>query len=391
MIASKISYFKLLFCICLSSVLIGCISTGSIPKLVELDKKNIENKNNLNFSELADSCVYLKLETNKNCLIGDINDIQYVDNKIFILNNIGGENEVLIFNKDGGFINKIGTKGLGPSEYLSIGSMGINSFDKQLILIDPLKHKIHKYDYLGKFISSIPVKNECSFIYKIRFVSKNRMRYASYVNSVTSTLIAESDEDLGNQEILWQTNFSNKGGFKYAENPISTNGDYFIIPLSDCIYKYNNGELIPFFSININSKYKPVKEFENGGDFRSSFIEAIRKGFSPISSISECKHFLLIQQLGHSILWDEKNRKGFTLDNITFQPTHDYIPISGFSTISGFEDGFICLLPNSYLFKMKNYYQEEKIQPNEKIERLLRNVNMEDNPSLCIYFIKHKI
>lgn len=369
--------------------LIGCVSNVPNSNLVEIDEANVKNVENFNLSEITDSCLYVKLETNDSCLIGEIRDIQYSDAKIFVLNSVQGDKEVLVFDKSGRFINKIGIKGAGPGEYIAISGMGINSVKKQVILMDPMKLKVHTYDYYGHFIESKPVKESCAFIYKVSFISNNKIRCISSVNSVTSELICDSKEDLGDSKVLLKTKFSNSGGFIFAKNPISNNGNCFISPMSEIIYQSSDGVLDSTYTVNLNNQYQKVDELKGDNyDFNTLFVEAIKNGFEFLNGISESKNLLIIQQLHYTILWDKKNKKGLNLSNTTSKPTQNDLSIHSHCTISGFENGFLVSYSNEDLLRMINFYQGQGIRPNKEIEKFLSGISINDNPYLCLYMFK---
>jgi hypothetical protein len=69
-------------------------------------------------SEVAEDITFIPLETTDECLIGFIESIHFSKNYNYIVI-IGSEpNQILLFDKTGKFIRKIGSKGQGPGEYL---------------------------------------------------------------------------------------------------------------------------------------------------------------------------------------------------------------------------------------------------------------------------------
>lgn len=369
-------------------LLVGCATVSTNSEYIEINKANVEIKKGFSFSEIADSTLYVALETKPECLIGNVEDLQCVDNKLFILNKIGDYEEVLVFNNKGVFLTKIGQRGQGPGEYLSVSAIGINKYEKYLVLIDPLKKQIHKYDYNGKYMSSLPALNECAYIRSVRYVSRTRIRYVSLINPSTPTLIAESDENLGNMKTLWKTGYRFNGGFKFADTPISTNGDYFILPLTYSIYNYSDGELTPAIKLDIQNKFTPDEEIEKDDNIRDIYIGAIKKGFMPINSIVSYGNYLLICQLnGNSVLWNLKTRSGNYFDYVSLTPMSDEIRSSGISKIVGFANGFIALLPADQLLSVKSQYEKLNSEVNVKLKKIPQNVDVEDNPIVCFYYL----
>ena len=71
----------------------------------------------VNLSEVADSIVYIPLETTDSCLLSDELQIFYGKDAIFVGDQ---KNERFYrFDKHGSFLNTIGQKGEGPADYTS--------------------------------------------------------------------------------------------------------------------------------------------------------------------------------------------------------------------------------------------------------------------------------
>lgn len=69
-------------------------------------------------SEFIKDAEVIKLETGDQCLIQRISKIQYIKNKLYILD--ADHNTLLIFNKDGSFHKRLFKVGAGPGEYAQI-------------------------------------------------------------------------------------------------------------------------------------------------------------------------------------------------------------------------------------------------------------------------------
>ncbi|MDR1783172.1 MAG: 6-bladed beta-propeller [Dysgonamonadaceae bacterium] len=98
------------------------------------------NRNSIKASDFIEKFEVIKLETNDSCLIGQISKIQYIDDKIYLLDN----NSVFVFNKDGRFDKKLSKRGGGPEEYIQI--MDFEVRDGFLYVLDFSKQSILKYN-----------------------------------------------------------------------------------------------------------------------------------------------------------------------------------------------------------------------------------------------------
>lgn len=119
--------------------------------LKRIDFESIVNKEiGLKLSEIVDEIKYIPLETNGECLLGDVDPIRIYGNQIFLISN----NQVYKFNKAGKFLGKIGSLGKGPGEYLSAYDIQINEYDEQIYVLDTNGKKIHMYSINGLYLES---------------------------------------------------------------------------------------------------------------------------------------------------------------------------------------------------------------------------------------------
>jgi hypothetical protein len=370
-------------------ILTSCILSQSVSEIKEINKSNVEVSKNIDLIKYIDSCHLVKLETKQNCLIGTIKDIQFAANKIFVLNSILGENEVLVFDRSGFFLNKIGSKGQGPHEYLSLNSFCINKFKNYVIIFDTYKREVHKYDYTGKYLESLPLKAECGLVIKSRFISKDRMLCVNGINSRTSTIVFESDENFDNLNIVLSSNLTHNGLYVFADNPVTTDGKYFLEPLSNIVYQYDDKLATPTFKINLHVKdYNPEKEMIYGGDYGKLFLSSLQKGFFPLSGIIENKKYLFFVQNGYFTLWDKKSNKGVSSICTLSSATNNILPLTGCDITYGVENEFVSILTNSHYTEAQKYYKTNKIQANREITKLLNEHNSEDNPTIAFYYFK---
>ena len=107
-------------------------NTGSV---LEIDLLPEPESGITKLSEIAENVEYIPLQTTDSSLLGDVVlKIVNIDNRIYILNSVEDEDEILCFNTDGKFSYKINKTGRGPEEYLSITDFDI-SYDNTLLTI----------------------------------------------------------------------------------------------------------------------------------------------------------------------------------------------------------------------------------------------------------------
>jgi hypothetical protein len=110
----------------------GCVKVSQVEtKLIDF-KIGFDNYQSVNLSKLADTLLYIKLETDTNCLISEIDQIEADDNYIYVADKV--ESRLLQFTFDGNYNQDIGSVGKGPGEYINIRNMDISTNGDILIL-----------------------------------------------------------------------------------------------------------------------------------------------------------------------------------------------------------------------------------------------------------------
>ena len=134
----------------LTILCLGCekVERGATMTLDVSEGFQVNEKRNL--SEFAQEVRYIQLETSPPAIIGDIKRVVLAGNKLFIHDN--QLNQLLVFDKDGEFIRKIGAKGEGPEEYKSIISFDISTDFNRVIIFDNDQMKFLFYDLRGKYL-----------------------------------------------------------------------------------------------------------------------------------------------------------------------------------------------------------------------------------------------
>jgi hypothetical protein len=105
----------------------------------------------------------LALETTPQSLLGDIKKIRVYKERIFLMSG-ANDASLLVFDKSGRFITRVGFQGRGPQEYVALYNFEIDPTRDELLLIDSQGQKILLFDMEGKFKQtiSIPFRIECA-------------------------------------------------------------------------------------------------------------------------------------------------------------------------------------------------------------------------------------
>ena len=231
--------------------------------IIELDENKEEY---MPYSSVFKNMQTIIIETNNDCLIGRINELQVYNDYIYILDMLIAKS-LFVFDKEGHFVRKIGNLGRGPGEYIQIEDFSIDK-EKGIIYLLDFGQRVHKYRLDGTYLNTITVQIQRSTVYFIQFYN-NRL-YASvrsWEPSPDDFLLVEIDPDNG--KILSQhlPSTYNKGWSKS-----STTGHSFFISRLNNPPRYTHlfmdtivslgEEITPY--IELKSKHLVTNEdFEN--------------------------------------------------------------------------------------------------------------------------------
>ena len=132
--------------------------------IIDLDKEKEE--------ELSISCMFknaqtIILESGDDCVIGQIDDIQFFDGCIYILDYRKAKS-LFVFDMEGNFIQKIGSVGNGPGEYTSPKDFTLDT-DNRILFLRDHSNRIHKYQLDGTYIHTITIPTLNSYVDFIQF------------------------------------------------------------------------------------------------------------------------------------------------------------------------------------------------------------------------------
>lgn len=213
----------------------------------------------LHLSDIADSLSYIKLATDTSNLIGVIDKIIPLKDRILIVDKDITQT-IYIFDKSGKFIRKINKKGRGPGEYLSLNDVAVDVSNKRLIVHDDMAQKISIFTYEGEFIEKIRL----DFITtSIAYLGNNRLAcYCDYINNPNYSIRSKSPNlilfDLQTrktQSKLFFNSTINRLGITGLINNLSSTYSndtvHLIMPLNDTVYSICNNKVQPEYYVDL--------------------------------------------------------------------------------------------------------------------------------------------
>ena len=242
----------------------------------------------LHLSDIADSLSYIKLATDTSNLIGVIDKIIPLKDRILIVDKDITQT-IYIFDKSGKFIRKINKKGRGPGEYLSLNDVAVDVSNKRLIVHDDIAQKISIFTYEGEFIEKIGL----DFITtSIAYLGNNRLAcYCDYINNPNYSIRSKSPNlilfDLQTrktQSKLFFNSTINRLGITGLINNLSSTYSndtvHLIMPLNDTVYSICNNKVQPEYYVDLGVTPQ-MRELQRTASSSKSAQEASQEDSKP--------------------------------------------------------------------------------------------------------------
>ena len=257
------------------------MASGQDFRIIDATIANEKHK----LSEIADDEYFVRLETNENCMISYIYRIIQTKDYFFILS----ANDLYMFDKQGGFVRKIGTEGNGPGEYVNIWAIAVNEANETVYIAS--RSKLLSFDYDGEFQKTIPFK---------RFVECMEVMNGELYAICTDLAVRQSNGTFSNITKLYRLNdnlsvtdsidvkyinlASPAGGMSRVTRYFSDLGDkqYMFFPVltkdpivRDTLYSIEGNKLKPDIKVNFKKASKDGENFMMRNMYRSkSFLFA---------------------------------------------------------------------------------------------------------------------
>jgi len=122
------------------------------PHVPVIDFELSRTTKDYQLSDIAKRIEYIELEANKESFIGEINRINFINDKIIILDRT--LQKILLFSFDGKFIRTIGKRGKGPGEYTRLYDLDVNETNEE-IYVYCFNDIIQIYSFNNRFIRSL--------------------------------------------------------------------------------------------------------------------------------------------------------------------------------------------------------------------------------------------
>jgi hypothetical protein len=356
-------YFSLFFS--------GCNPTSDtegVP-IINIKDKNILRGTKL--SELITDIKFVPLETTSECLIGELNKIDFSNNEIVVLDSRMAM-AVYRFSEDGKFMNRIGQRGGGPEEYFAAEDISINPNNTNEIAILDQKGEILIYKTDNTYLRRIKSPRHA------RKIGWYDNRIAVY--KVSEENLALIDEKEGTQiNVFLKEDEAKRMILHYSFQLYQNKELLYVANLDYTIYKISGDRVYPHIRFTFD---KPMYTDKNIGLLRDD-INNMNKFVSFRYYNENPTHICMAytyEGKPYMVIYDKSKSKTTTIDleeiqnDITFMK---YPPLT------------VTVDPNGYFVAQFDYGEvSNPDQLKKKMGRSADNLDEMSNPILMFFKFK---
>ena len=353
------------------------------PVVINLAKAISESPKEIMLNELASDIRYVPLETTDDCLM---------NNEFYIMQYTGEDiitSGIFHFDKNGKFLNKIGSKGQGPEEYLQ-GLFAFGDWKNKLLYVQNWT-TLTCYGFDGTFVRSVPTPQlnmgAAGLFDENHILYSNDIYYADKANPIQLYMV---DSQNGKTVSKWRGHLEENK--KYG----------MILTSRDFMYNYDNSLFYKpalenvIFKILSPKKRQLVYKFDcSGKDIDVSADEVDPKKrfqFLSVYWAKETAQYLFVnygmKNISRLGIYD-KEKKTFT--NVTIKENlaggYDIHP-----AWTSDDNHLLMIYYAGGLLQDKEKRYSTGLLPERKkeLDELLKNIKEDDNPVVILVTLKPK-
>lgn len=163
---------------------------------IEID---VTKELDLTHTDFFENVFIIPLETADEILIGNIDDVIFTEDRIYILDK-GLASAVFIFENSGRFSYKIESTGMGPGELYAPVEIEFNQYREEIVVLDGRQGKFLYYDKNGRFLRETKRPGNLSAL--DMFVQHNKFYFVNDEDSDWSQRLVVQDENLNDVKTI---------------------------------------------------------------------------------------------------------------------------------------------------------------------------------------------
>lgn len=402
----KIKYKSVLILL-LSSSLYMCNTPHSKNESAgfEIETKRMLNVQSIKYGDTKyfKSSKIIKLETTDENLIGEIAQVEFCENRFYVLDKRLSISNLLVFDLNGKFLSKIGTIGEGPDEYLNISSFFVDDKAGIINIIDGLTSTVVQYDKEGNFRGKIRHNNpHLNFTEKALPIENLLFCYSktNWEGNYMYFIADKNDFSLLKVIRTYPGKYTEHYMINFCVNPFTyIDGEvHFGALFTDTIFSLRNDSIAPYTIIKSKKNidiHEMLKELEKDNyDYGMTFDRIAKENRYNTGTANYFENsryimrdFFGVEYFLDATLWDKKEKKGVYISG--------YTPCSGpdlFPFISSFGNTVIQVWNNMTIQMFINEMDAGRIKasdyPPEVIDLVRKHNTEEDNPLLILHEFK---
>ena len=379
-------YIEIIF-ICIASIIMHSCTKKYKPVINrDITRIIIEDNNSkeYDYSNFIDSLKVIRLETNKNSIIGGIRKTVFRNGRFYILDK---NHNLLIFSQEGRFIQKLNKRGKGPEEYIEMRDFFVDDNGNIKILS---WQKIITYNPELRFIGSIYLKCKSKSGRELNpiFFMPNGENIFLFMGSFALKNISSKENALfcinKNQKVIneffpIQYDYTNLHRMFYKSNA----SIYYANGLgNDTIYQIESSDLSPRYVVDfLDAGISNFDMTRERSEFFNEFWDQNLKG--NISNIFETDEYLCFNfaqgRTMKQVIYNKQKKNHKVLNLLKSKP----FPV-------------ICVrgITNNSFFSVIDPFMLINMNKNNFYDKLISDFNMKsmqpgDNPIIISYNFKN--
>jgi len=394
----------------INKIIIHFVSLLMLIIILSCSKKHENNKNEivtktvfidpklnhkLNLSDAIEVVDLIFFETNKNCLIGNIDKLRYHDGRFYMYEQFDSQ-KAFCFSEKGKFLFQIGAIGHAEDEYITLRDLNVNQWKKRIEIYDINRDVIQYYDFNGNYIGKGRVGKKTrhyavidSLHYAFFNDGENKgLPYNIFITPQDRFKVLHPGVPLQGQKDVMN-----------SVNPFyeSEKGVLFAFSLNDTIFSITSEGAQPKYILDFGKERIPNEILSKEMKW---IVEFLRSNTVPgfVSHLVDNSEYISVSYTypipNYNTVFISKDK----LDVINlYEPVNDinYLPFKPPYCTMG--DFFVSVIPayeilDTYFEKEKLYHQAPGSINTEAFARLkdiAGRLKMLDNPVLMVYKIKN--
>lgn len=365
-----------------------------VTKTISIDPAS---NHNLNLSDVIEVVDLVFFETNKNCLIGNIDKLRYHDGRFYMYEQFG-DSKALCFSDKGKFLFQIGAIGRAENEYITLRDLNINKWKDRIEIYDINRDLMLYYDFNGHFIGKGSIGRKTRHYAVIDSLHYAFFNDGEYADLSYNIFITPQDEF----KVLYPgVPFQGQRDVMNSINPFyeSDNGVIFAFSLNDTIFSVTSQGAHPKYILDFGKERIPKEVLSKD---MKGIVEFLRGNTVPgfVSHLVENSEYISVSYTypipNYNTVFISKDK--LNVLNL-YEPANDinYLPFKPPYCTMG--EYFVSVIPaheilNTYREKEMEYLQSPESINNEayaKLKNIAGKINEDDNPVLMIYKMKDNL